>query len=597
MDILLPAIAAASVGTVPSGSISVFNNLTTNLPSYKNSAGVTSSMAGGAPIQWINAVSTIGLDNSGTNDCSTPLNAWLTAGSETRCVLYFPAGTYKFSSTVAIPSSGYYQWQGDGIFNTIFSASFASGDMFTVAAWYNSFTYIGFVTSITRTSGYAINFGNVSYGVVDNCNFSGMYNGIIQIGSLCSVTYCEFNQTVNNNVVFFGDNVNRIMTGCTMNASPFSAAGIVITQCGSMVISDCDIIGCTTGLLVNPTSPNGCFSIQCDNVFFDTCTTAANFTGTGSIQRNLFTGCWFGDSTTGFNFSSTATLLPTGTQFTGCTFQANSTVGMLVNGCADFMVVACTFGGNAIGINLSPSTGAVTKFRILGNDIGAFDGFSGGTNGVLINAGVFGGGSIEANNITGNTTNISIAGTVTGQGQFVIKNNIGGLINGCIAATTAASAAINTTETVIAGGLNNAVIPANSLRVGSVIRITMPGSCTATAAVLSTFTLRLGTAGTTADASVATGTCTGATGTAVFKAVMEFIVTGVGATGTILGNLQVTNSGVVGIAILNVTNVALTVTATLNTTTANYLSVSYKTAATTDTSTFSAPCQVEVVRA
>jgi hypothetical protein len=596
MDLLMPAILPSAVGTVPSGSLSLFNNLSTGVFAYKNSSQVTQPLAGGAPTQWINAVSTIGLDNTGTNDCAATLQAWLTAGTATRVILYFPAGTYKFASTVTIPSSGYYTWQGDGIFNTIFEASFASGDMFVVNAWYNTFAYIGFTTTITRTSGYGINFGNVSYGVVDNCTFAGMYNGIIQIGSLCAITFCQFSQTVNNNVVFNGTIVNGIMTGCTMNSSPFSNAGIVIQQCGSMIISDCDIIGCTTGLLVNPTSPNGVFSAQLSNVFFDTCTTAANFTGTGNIQRNLFTGCWFGDSTTGFNFSSTAATLPTGTQFTGCTFQANTAVGLLVNGCQDFMLDGCTFGGNAIGVEVSPSTGAVTKMRVIGCDIGAFDGFGGGTNGVLVNTGVFGSIAIEGNNITGNTTNVSIAGTVTGQGQIIIKDNIGGLISGGISTTVAASAGINTTETIVAGGLNNAIIPANSLRVGNVIRITMPGSCTATAAVLSTFTLRMGTAGTTADASIATGTCTGATGTALFKAVMEFVVTSVGATGTILGNLQVANSGVVGIAVLNITNVALTVTATLNTTTANYLSVTYKTAATTDTSTFSAPCYIEVVK-
>jgi hypothetical protein len=126
----------------------------------------------------------------------------------------------------------------------------------------------------------------------------------------------------------------------------------------------------------------------------------------------------------------------------------------------------------------------------------------------------------------------------------------------------------------------------------------MEGTCTSTVANASTFTLRMGTAGTTSDASVATGAVTAAaSGTNIaFKAVLEFVVVTTGTTGTILGNLTIHNTGITGIATNNITVVPLTVTATLNTTTANYIEVTYKSAATTTTSTFGAPCYFEVIK-
>lgn len=590
-DILLPFTNRASLATVPASFADFFVDSVTGLLSYKNAAGGVFQVGGG-PTQWVNAVNNIGLDNTGATDNAATLNAYLAANSGK--TIYFPAGTYKFSTTITV--ANWFQFMGDGMNSTIFQTTSATADIFQMTSnWYNFFEGIVFTSSVTRTAGYALNFTTTDYCFVLQCQFTGMFNGINLGGNLSYINQCQFANTVNFGISVSGSINNSYISQCTMNGSPIAAACINVTQCGSLLIDNCDLIGAVAGLLVNPTSPNGAFSIQAVNTFFDTCTTGVSFTGTGNINRTLFTGCWFGDSTNGF--ASTSAALPAGTVFTGCIFAANSGTGLLATAMVDFQVEGCIFGGNTVaGITISAAAGAVTRFKIIGNNIGANGGLSGSTTGIMINSGTYGGYMIKGNDLSGNTTNLNDGGTTTGQNQKIIKDNIGHLIQGGISATIAASAAINTTETVIAGGLNNAVIPANSLRVGTKFRITLAGSCTATAAVLSTFTIRMGTAGTIADASVATGTCTGVTGTALFKVIIEFVVTSIGATGTILGNMSVLNGGVVGIATLSVTNVALTPTATLNTTTANYLSLTYKTAATTDTSTFSAPCDIEIVK-
>jgi hypothetical protein len=153
-------------------------------------------------------------------------------------------------------------------------------------------------------------------------------------------------------------------------------------------------------------------------------------------------------------------------------------------------------------------------------------------------------------------------------------------------AITAASAAINTTETVIT---KTAAVQANRLQAGTVIRVTWIGTCTSTAANISTFALRWGTAGTTADALLASApTAAAATsGTTIpFRAVMEVTIRTTGASATAYGTLSVENAGATGIATVTQQFIVATMTA-INSTTANaILSATYKSAATTTTSTF-----------
>ena len=157
------------------------------------------------------------------------------------------------------------------------------------------------------------------------------------------------------------------------------------------------------------------------------------------------------------------------------------------------------------------------------------------------------------------------------------------------AVTTAASAGINTTETIVVGGLSNSKVAAHTLKVGTTIRCILNGTCTASAARVSTFRVRLGTAGTTADTAIgsAATAASATTGTAIpFTAEIVFTVRTVGATGTIAGTLTLFNAGATGISTALVQVIALTV-ANLDTTVDNWLSFSYQSATTaTCTCTF-----------
>lgn len=150
----------------------------------------------------------------------------------------------------------------------------------------------------------------------------------------------------------------------------------------------------------------------------------------------------------------------------------------------------------------------------------------------------------------------------------------------------ASSGAINTTETIL---VKTPLIPGSggTLQVGSVIKATLLGTVTSTNADVSTFGIRAGILGTTADQLVASAAVTSSgSGTGVaFEADIEFVVRTLGAAGTGEMGLRVSNTGVTGLVAVTNT-VVLAAGTNLATTTATFLEVTYVSAAVTTTATF-----------
>jgi hypothetical protein len=162
------------------------------------------------------------------------------------------------------------------------------------------------------------------------------------------------------------------------------------------------------------------------------------------------------------------------------------------------------------------------------------------------------------------------------------------------AAITAASAGVNTTETI----LTSYVIPASTMIAGTTYRATVYGTCTSSAVNASNIRLRLGTAGTTSDAAVAVVTPTAATsGTSVpFQATLIVTIRSTGSgTGTTVGAGWLNNNGVTGISSAADVISTTTTTSALNTTVQNTISLTYSSAATTTTSTFQIAA-IEIVK-
>lgn len=152
-------------------------------------------------------------------------------------------------------------------------------------------------------------------------------------------------------------------------------------------------------------------------------------------------------------------------------------------------------------------------------------------------------------------------------------------------ATVAASAGIANTDTKIS--VANTLVTSSTLVAGSVMQWIIQGTCTSSNADTQIFSLRAGTAGTTADTAFATFSLASAgSGSSVpFSITITFVVRVPGASGTGAGSLVLNNTGNTGIFADRSTVVAAT-TSTLDTTTATKLSLSYISGASTTTTTF-----------
>lgn len=419
--------------------------------------------------------------------------------------VFFPPGpsAYQFASVCAIPAGKHLRVSGASNQKSMIQTTSATADIFTVGDWYNEFTGLKFTSSVTRSAGAAINSGNNVAMNVSFCDFAGMWDGIVytggaSAGNLAVVSSCNWSATLNRGIVLDGQNANTIIEKCVMDGtSGVQQVGLELLQCGSVVVSNCDFIRSVNNLRFNPVSPNGVFSAYFVNTFFDSSSASSvKFTNTGNVQRIKFVNCWFSGSVIGCEFASTAATLPTAIDFINCDIFGNSGRGIYANGVQDFSVDTCRIAGNTTaGVETNASTGSVTKFNLQNNALCPTAGFGANGTGVLINAGTYGGYAVTGNDVRNNTTgNITDNGSTATVDLKVINDNLGHLISGSIGNTAATVVTSTTADTLLLA----ARIPANSLSVGQVLRVSTIGVSSSTGTLI--FKVHIGTAGSTADA-------------------------------------------------------------------------------------------------
>ena len=150
-------------------------------------------------------------------------------------------------------------------------------------------------------------------------------------------------------------------------------------------------------------------------------------------------------------------------------------------------------------------------------------------------------------------------------------------------ASRTSAISISNTDTVV-----QSLTIGTGLQAGDSYEISAYGTCTSTVANLSTFTIRVGTAGSVADTSMGTVTCTAAaSGTNIgfyFNALFTCRTTGAPGTGIANGGVQ--NAGVTGISAVTNAISGNTATGAITTASANIISLTYQSAAGTTTSSF-----------
>jgi hypothetical protein len=365
---------------------------------------------------------------------------------------------------------------------------------------------------------------------------------------------------VNYSVVVAGTNSAPFLDNVTLAWSTGNKplAHMEVQSCGNLVIVDCQFIQGTYGMDISPTGA-GVFSIYCSNSFFDSCGTAGlNIQSGANVVRCKFDQCWFCSTVNGVVMNNTSIA---GVDFDNCEVSNNSANGFLVTAAADWSVTHSRAAGNTtagISVAASPTT---MKFHISDCQIGAVNpGFGANATGIVVAPGTYGSYTIVDNDLLNNTTAMNDAGTAT-NGKIVAAN-LG--LSVAPLPVIATPAAVGTTETVA----YQMSLPANSLLVGTTIRVVTHGIGTGTGPrVLPR--LCIGRAGTTSDTQVCATTAAAITSGTGWAVEAYITIRSIGSGGTALGNLKITGDNLLTAMRAS----AQTATVAVNTTVPNFLSL------------------------
>lgn len=489
---------------------------------------------------WVDVTSwsTTVADNIGTARTGAQnVTAWNTvyAAAPLGTTFYFPPGTYDFNGELACNRDIRMKVKGAGLGRSILNNTSTTANLFnqSVAGFYIDFEDLGFKSTVTKTAGAAI-LASANNAALNfrRCEFVNQFRsidltGASSPGNLGGIFECLFNTPSStaggSQVRIDGPNVNMMIQNCTINVTGQDVIGLEVKQSGAVQVSTCDFIGGRNTLLVNATATVS--ALYFTNVFFDQATlgSTVKFMGTAATSRVKFTTCGItngANGTTACEIAGTGsgTGIPEAIDFLQCDFYNNgftgTTTGLLVTGCRGLNLRACRISGFTNGVNLTAySANGVTNFDISDCTIGPTENFAGNGTGVLINLGAgsvtYGPSTVSNCDLSGNTTSpLTDNGTYTNN-LLTVTDNLG-LATAPKAESVAT--AVPLTTPVTRAGLGWA-FPANTLRVGTRLRITVGLTCAATAQTL-TPTLKMGTANTNADGDLWTSAAFVSAGTA-----------------------------------------------------------------------------------
>ncbi|NTG73314.1 hypothetical protein G6M02_08230 [Agrobacterium rhizogenes] len=385
------------------------------------------------------SVKLFGAVGDGTSDDTAAINAAITMAKH----IYFPAGTYKTTSAIAITASGY-TLQGAGKQVTTIAPAFASGDCFTIGtvAGIDSIAIRGMTIkpTITKTSGASIRLIEIANIIVlDDVYIYGGYNGI---AFEANNTNQSIDQQLSNFYIRDCTNVGILCDGGTGMPNDIFLSQGVLSNCNigmkfasvsGLYIHDVDAVGSTNqGILFAPAVGQRVIFGLLNNVLADTSGAAGwHFNASGTIGNISCTDCWSaGSGGSGVLFSAAVY----GMSWKGGIIRNNVQHGVAfaVGGKIGFSEAQIfnnsrTTSAAYDGVNFASG---VTDVAIRGCFIGSggLDFAVGGTNnqryGInLVASGTSANIIITENNLTGNVTGAMFDGmTLTSK---VIKNNLG----------------------------------------------------------------------------------------------------------------------------------------------------------------------------
>lgn len=396
-------------------------------------------------LEWIDvSLAPYSVDTTGATDCTTLLQSAITAGQgkPTGAVIYFPPGTYKFS-TLTVTGSNIHLIGVKGATIAALSNATSDGFVFGSGSTNPSECVIdGFIITPggSKTAGASIRSINCHNLTIRNIVTRGVnWTGIkIDGGSGQYLVYAdnvELNACANAGVVI-GDSDLIATYPQGIFLSNFEIAycgnGMMIYSCGGLQCTNVDIIG-ATGPAVSIVPGSGQAVVW---PVFEACNadTGSNsgfyFAGSGPIGNVRMTNCWGSSNTNHGIYANTAALA--GLQVNGGNFINNHQCGMLFAAGSGFSVTGAlvaynsTIGsGSFDGIQIAAG---VSAFSLTGNMCGAYGDAVTASNyqnyGINILAGSSNNYTVVANNCVGNVTGGVNDGGV-GTSKIVTANNPG----------------------------------------------------------------------------------------------------------------------------------------------------------------------------
>lgn len=539
------------------------------------------------------------------DDATDNLAAWNTmvAGVANNQILYCPMGTFRFSNEATLNQDKHLNFHGSGERTSVWKTTSATANLLNITgsggnAWYNTFSDLGFSSSVTKTAGAMIGI-NVATAIgidIDRVAIDNHFIGIDAQGAQAGNVSVWNNLAISAPAVngrgirINGSVINLVIQNSTINGVPNAgaiagSANIEINQSGAVQVGFCDLIGAVNSVLLNANQGGGTSIAACyfTNTFFDQSGgSTVKVTGANTTNRIKFSQCGiaagvigqcaFEVNGTGSGAVGTATAMPAGISLIDCDIYyapgGNTTAGIKVNGCQDINIqntrVAGFSGVGGVGIWVIPSSLNQTRVRINGCRIGPNSNLTiNNTVGVQLDVGSSGIGalSITDNDIVGNGTPIIDNSTMSVGGSKIINNNAGAAAGLSAIATSGTTITTGATDTAVPG--MQIYLPANAIKANTTIRWSRMDTVSATSTTIET--MHVGTAGTTADATKisATSAASGAAATVLIEGWITF--NSVGATAAFVGGIRVTQAALASALIV------ATVTGTVNTTVANYL--------------------------
>lgn len=263
-------------------------------------------------------------------------------------VVYMPAGIYNVSGTITIPA--YVTLVGAGRGNTMLRCTESGSKVTTVLDMPNGFSTLRGVNvvyaSLQATAGVCIRTTGSSNTLDDVGASAGTVGLWWYGGSATKVNNYDINDCYNN-AILVGENAagfsnDCIFTNgfCVANNGNFRMGTVRVQgRVEALFFDTADFIGSVYPITTEPGSTDGLRFSNFTNVFFDSGTSAPQFSG---MNNTTLSGCWFSQRSVGAQFTNCFNL-----NIVGVRAWNNDAQAFIFSNCHN-VVTSGTFGNNNV---------------------------------------------------------------------------------------------------------------------------------------------------------------------------------------------------------------------------------------------------------